>query len=496
MKTIDSEQDKPLAKAAEPASAARWALAGLALSMLLSSLGISIANVALPNLALAFNASFQAVQWVVLAYLLTITTLIVSVGRLGDITGRRRLLLAGIVLFTGASALCGVAPTLSLLIAARALQGLGAAVMMALTMAFVGETVAKAKIGSAIGLLGTMSAIGTALGPSLGGMLIAGLSWRAIFFINLPLGALALLLAYRYLPDDRRGPKTEPTGFDAIGTLLLALTLAAYALAMTIGRGSFGPLNIALLLLAAAGAGLFVRFEARVTSPLIRLAMFGNLTLSASLATSMLVSTVIMATMVVGPFYLSQALGLDAALVGLVMSVGPAVAALTAVPAGRLADRFGAQRMTSVGLVGMAAGCLLLAMLPATLGIPAYIAPIVVVTASYALFQTSNNTAVMRDIGPDQRGAISGMLNLSRNLGLITGASVMGAVFALASTTSDITTANPEAIAIGMRVTFAVAAGLIVVALAIAVSASRRALRDRGLAPLAAQPVFQRRGSS
>ena len=496
MKTIDSEQDNPPAEAAEPAPAVRWALAGLALSMLLSSLGISIANVALPNLALAFNASFQAVQWVVLAYLLTITTLIVSVGRLGDIAGRRRLLLAGIVLFAGASALCGVAPTLSLLIAARALQGLGAAVMMALTLAFVGETVPKARIGSAIGLLGTMSAIGTALGPSLGGMLIAGLSWRAIFFINLPLGALALFLAYRYLPDDRRGSKPEPTGFDAIGTLLLALTLAAYALAMTLGRGSFSPLNVALLLIAAGGTGLFVYCEARVTSPLIRLAMFRNLTLSASLATSMLVSTVIMATMVVGPFYLSQALGLDAALVGLVMSVGPAVAALTAVPAGRLADRFGAQRMTSVGLIGMAAGCLLLALLPATLGIPAYIAPIVIVTASYALFQTSNNTAVMRDIGPDQRGAISGMLNLSRNLGLITGASVMGAVFALASATSDITTATPEAIATGMRITFAVAAALIVVALAIVAVVSRRALHDRGLATLAAQPVFHRRGSS
>lgn len=145
----------------------RWALASLSLSMLLSSLGTSIANVGLPTLAQAFNASFQQVQWVVLAYLLAITTLIVSVGRLGDLAGRRRLLLAGIFLFTVASALCGLAPTLSLLIASRAVQGLGAAIMMALTMAFVGETVPKAKTGSAMGLLGTMSAIGTALGPSL-----------------------------------------------------------------------------------------------------------------------------------------------------------------------------------------------------------------------------------------------------------------------------------------------------------------------------------------
>jgi EmrB/QacA subfamily drug resistance transporter len=435
----------------------------------------------LPTLAQAFNASFQEVQWIVLAYLLAITTLIVSVGRLGDITGRRRLLLAGIFLFTVASVLCGVAPTLWLLIAARAAQGLGAAIMMALTMAFVGETVPKAKTGSAMGMLGTMSAIGTALGPSLGGVLIAGLNWRAIFLVNVPLGILTLLLAHRHLPVDRRGPKTDRAGFDHLGTLLLALTLAAYALAMTIGRGSFGPLNMALLLAAVFGVGLFVRAEARVASPLIRLAMFRDPVLSASLAMSALVSTVMMATLVVGPFYLSRALGLDAALVGFILSVGPFVVALTSAPAGRIADRFGAQRMTIVGLIGIAAGSFILSMMPATLGIPGYIAPIVVITVGYALFQTANNTAVMTDIRPDQRGVISGMLNLSRNLGLITGASVMGAVFALASATIDITTARPEAVATGMRITFAVAAILIVVALSIAVGS--RALATRPLLP-------------
>src|SRR5437764_13463624 len=135
MKTIIAGQDEAVAASAAPSI--RWALASLSLSMLLSSLGTSIANVGLPALAQAFDASFQEVQWIVLAYLLAITTLIVSAGRLGDITGRRRLLLAGIFLFTMASVLCGFAPTLWLLIAARALQGLGAATMMALTMAFV-----------------------------------------------------------------------------------------------------------------------------------------------------------------------------------------------------------------------------------------------------------------------------------------------------------------------------------------------------------------------
>jgi EmrB/QacA subfamily drug resistance transporter len=457
---------------AQRAPAVRWALASLSLSMLLSSLGTSIANVGLPTFAQVFAASFQDVQWIVLAYLLAITTLIVSAGRLGDITGRRRLLLAGIFLFTIASILCGIAPTLWLLIAARAAQGIGAAIMMALTMAFVGETVPKARTGSAMGLLGTMSAIGTALGPSLGGVLIAGFNWRAIFLVNVPLGILTFILAYRALPLDRndpnKGPKPAPAGFDWLGTLLLAMTLGTYALAMTMGRGNFGALNAALLAAAILGTGLFVFVEARAASPLIRLTMLRNPVLSTGLAMSALVSTVMMATLVVGPFYLAGGLGLDAALVGIVLSVGPLVAALTGVPAGRIADRFGARPMTIAGLIGIAAGSVILAILPATLGIPGYIGPIVLITGGYALFQTANNTAVMSDVPPEQRGVISGMLNLSRNLGLVTGASAMGAVFAFAASAVDITMTKPEAIATGMRITFTVAGVLIVVALAFA----------------------------
>ncbi len=459
-------RDEARAGNAERTPSIRWALAALSLAMLLSSLGTSSANVALPTLAQAFNASFQQVQWIVLAYLLAITALIVGAGRLGDVVGRRRLLLSGIVVFTVASALCGVAPTLWALIGARAAQGVGAAIMMALTMAFAGEMVSKDKTGSAMGLLGTMSAVGTALGPSLGGVLIAGSGWRAIFLVNVPLGLLTFLLAYRDLPADR---SSERTGFDTVGTLLLALTLAAYALAMTMGRGSFGPLNMALLAAAAAGVALFALAEARATSPLIRWTTVRDPMLSGSLVTSALVSAVMMATLVVGPFYLSRALGLDAARVGLVLSVGPLVAALAGVPGGRMADRFGAQRMAIAGLIGIAAGSVMLSMTPATLGIPGYVVPIVVMTAGSALFQAANNSAVMTDIHAAQRGVVSGMLNLARNLGLITGASALGAVFALASTASDITTARPEAVASGMRSTFAVAAGLVVVALAIAI---------------------------
>jgi len=317
--------------------------------------------------------------------------------------------------------------------------------------------------------------MGTALGPSLGGVLIAGLGWQAIFLVNVPLGIVAWVLAHRYLPADCRGEKTGRARFDNLGTLLLAVTLVAYALAMTLGRGSFGPLNGALVLTTALGAVLFVLAEAKAASPLIRLAMFRDPGFSASLAMNALVSTVMMSTLVVGPFYLARALGLNEALVGIVMAVGPLIAILSGVPSGRAVDCWGAPSMAIVGLIAMAAGAFALSVLAAMFGVAGYVAAIVVLTPGYQLFQAANNTAVMANVHPDQRGVISGMLSLSRNLGLITGASMMGTVFALASKTPDIATAHPEAVANAMRITFAVSAVLIVVALAMAMAVASRA---------------------
>ncbi|KRB22536.1 MULTISPECIES: MFS transporter [Mesorhizobium] len=467
-----------LTSAPQEKEAVGWALASLSLATLLSSLGTSIASVGLPSLMQTFGASFQAVQWVVLAYLLAITTLIVSAGRLADMFGRRPLLLGGIALFTSASALCGLAPTLWLLIATRAVQGLGAALMMALTLAFVAETVSKERTGSAMGLLGAMSAIGTTLGPSLGGLLIAGLGWRAIFLVNVPLGLLTFALAWRGLPASNKNAQTAQGGFDAIGTVLLALTLAAYALAMTLGRGNFGALKIGLLVATGIGVVLFVVTQSRVKTPLIQLASFRDPRLSASLAMSLIVATVMMATLVVAPFYLSRGLGLDAAMVGLVLSTGPLVSTLSALLAGRLSDRFGANRMMVAGLTSLAAGTFLLSLAMTKLGIASYVVPITVTCFGYALFQTSNNAAVMTGVGAGERGVMSGLLNLSRNLGLITGASLMGAIFAVASAGAQNVLGSASA-ARGMQVTFETATALALVALLLALFSPRFAGRAR-----------------
>lgn len=462
---------------ADPSRAGRLGLTGLALSMLTASLGVSIANVALPTLAHALDVPFQAVQWVVLAYLLAVTVAIVGAGRLGDALGRRRVLSAGLVLFALASAFCGLAPSFGLLIAARALQGLGAAVLMALTLALVRETVAAERTGAAMGLLGTTSAIGTALGPSMGGLLIAAAGWQAVFIVLVPAALAALLLIRRGLPAaPTPTPTTAPRqGLDLPGTLVLAFSLGAYALAMT---RPHGPDTAAFILLGitALGIAIFVAVERRARAPLIRPAALREPLLASALICNLLIATVIMTTLVVAPFYLSHTLGLDTARVGLVMSVGPVLSALTGLPLGRLVDRGDTGLMAVAGLAAMATGAALLALLPTWFGLTGYLAGILVLTPGYQLFQAANNTQIMAKVPADRRGVTSGMLGLARNLGLVTGAAVMGAIFAAAAG-GNVTTAGADAVARGLRITFATAALLMLAGIVIALVGRRVAER-------------------
>ena len=451
------------------------ALAGLSLSMLMPSLATSSANVALPALTLEFGASFQTAQWIVLSYLLTLTALLLAAGGLGDRLGRRRVLLAGMITFAGGSFGSAVAPGIELLIAARIVQAAGAAIMMALTLSFVADVVSNSQTGRAMGLLGTMSAVGTMLGPAVGGVLIAWAGGRAIFLVNLPLALLGCLIASRTLPADPPSGAWAYRSFDFAGTGVLALALTTFALAMTLGHGKFGPLNFAMLTTALGAGAAFLAIEARAPAPLVRLSLFCNPLLAVNLAAGTTVSTVMMATLIVGPFYLTSGLQLGAASTGLVLAAGPLVAALAGVPSGRLVDRIGAGPATIAGLVLIAAGAVSLSILSPGSGVAGYVASTVTMTAGYSLFQTSNNTATMALAAAEERGAFSSMLGLSRNLGLVAGASAMGAVYAWGSGgIIHIGTADPSASVSGFHATFIVAVSLILATLLMVHWASRR----------------------
>lgn len=394
-------------ESAERKAGNRGVTATLALSMLLASLGTSIANIALPAMTASFGVPFHQVQWVVTAYLAAMTVSVVIVGRIGDVYGLRRTHIAGVALFSLAALLCGMAPNLWLLVGARALQGVGAAILMTLSIALARETAGEARMGRAMGLLGTVSAIGTALGPSLGGVVISAAGWQGIFLVQAPVALATLVLAAVALPLDAGEKARRPDGSSA-------------------GR------MIDLL------PGLMV---------------------------NLLVAAVMMSTLVVGPFYLGMSLHLSAVAVGLVMSAGPLISIVTGVPSGRAVDRLGARRIVGIGLTMLAAGAFLLPVLPGFFGIAGYVIAIALLTPGYQLFQAANNTSVMAATPKERRGVVSGLLGLSRNVGLIAGVTVMGSVFAFGVGTDDFSQASSMAIANGMRLTFDVAGALMLVAL-------------------------------
>lgn len=387
----------------------------LGLSMLLASLGTSIANIALPTLAEVFLLPFIQVQAVVIGYLISLTITVVIAGRLGDRYGCKSMLIVGLIIFSLASLLCSIAPSLWILVAARSFQGIGAAFLMTLAMALTRQTVSKSQLGRAMGMLGTISALGTALGPVLGGFLIVVSGWQSIFGLQFILAGIAIILARVLLPNDY------------IKKQIPALTS--------------------------------LQTDQNITP---------------NLMVNLLVAAVMMTTLVIGPFYLSLGLNLDQIQVGLIMGIGPVVAILSGIPSGRLVDRWGSRYIVITGLIFLIIGSSMLAILPKLMGISGYIMPIIILTSGYQLFQAANNTMTLADVPKARQGMVSGLLSLSRNMGLIIGASVMGAIFSFGVGTNQLTHATALAIIDGMQLTFICAGALMVVGLLISCVSFRR----------------------
>ena len=387
----------------------------LGLSILLASLGTSIVNIALPTLAEVFLLPFIQVQAVVIGYLISLTITVVIAGRLGDRYGCKSMLIVGLLIFSLASLLCSVAPSLWILVAARSFQGIGAAFLMTLAMALTRQTVSKSQLGRAMGMLGTISALGTALGPVLGGFLLVVSGWQSIFGLQFILAGIAIILARVLLPNDY------------IKKQIPALTS--------------------------------LQTDQNITP---------------NLMVNLLVAAVMMTTLVIGPFYLSLGLNLDQIQVGLIMGIGPVVAILSGIPSGRLVDRWGSRYIVITGLIFLIFGSTMLAILPKLMGISGYIMPIIILTSGYQLFQAANNTMTLADVPKARQGMVSGLLSLSRNMGLIIGASVMGAIFSFGVGTNQLTHATALAIIDGMQLTFICAGALMVVGLLISCVSFRR----------------------
>ncbi len=401
----------------------------VAVGVFLSTLDGSIVNVALPTLARELHASFAAVQWVVLSYLMTLVALMMTAGRLADVRGKRLLYAAGFAIFTLGSLSCALAPHVVWLVAARVLQAVGASLLMALGAAIVTEAFPPKERGRSMGLVGLMVSLGLVSGPTLGGLILGNFSWQAIFFVNVPLGVLGTLLALRVIPI-RALPARQP--FDVRGGLLLVVTLLSFLLAVTLGpRTSWMSMPIVgLAVVAALGLCLFVRTELSNPHPLVDLRMFASAHLAVNVTSGAIVFVASSGLVLLLPFFLQDVQGRSPEEAGLLLVTAPLMMGLSAPLSGWLSDRVGTRPLAALGLLFLIFAYTLISGLELNTSGASYVARVAWLGLGMGIFQSPNNSAIMGAVPRDRLGVASGLLSLTRTLGQTTGVALVGALWA------------------------------------------------------------------
>jgi EmrB/QacA subfamily drug resistance transporter len=447
-----------------------WVLIAVGLCLFLGSVDGSIVNVALPTLMQDFNASFPTVQWVVLAYLLGLTVLMVSMGRLADMIGKKRVFSIGIVLFLIGSALCGLAMHIYWLIFFRFVQSIGAAMMLALGTAILTEVWPPYKRGQAIGFAAGFISLGIVFGPAIGGIMLQYLSWHWIFYVNVPIGALAFFLVLVYLPPLRPSGRRE--SFDIAGAAVLGLALLSFALGITLGQdaGFMTPSVLGLLAAAAVLLALFIVIEMRVPFPMLNLSLFRAPQFSLNLFTGTIAFVALSGVVLLLPFYLSLVLQQPLLQVGIYMAIVPLVMTVLQPLSGVISDRLGTRRVSTAGLGFILAGYLLMTTLP-TEGSPlGYVWRFLPVAIGMSLFNSPNNSAIMGSAPKNRLGVASAVLSTVRTLGQVIGISVLGAFFYHSLSVHNggavpLEQASPQVITAALHDQFWLAAALIAIGL-------------------------------
>jgi EmrB/QacA subfamily drug resistance transporter len=406
-----------------------YVMAAVSMGVFLATIDGSIVNVALPTLVQALGTEFAIVQWVVLAYLLTVTTLMLSVGRLGDMIGKKPLYAGGFVVFTVGSVLCGLSPSVYWLIGFRVLQAIGAAMMMALGTAIVTEAFPPSERGRALGIIGSMVSIGIVVGPVLGGLLIGALSWHWIFFVNLPVGVVGTWMVLRFVPALR--PKGGQR-FDLAGALTLFVGLIAFLMALTLGQqvGFIEWYVLALFATSLICLVVFIAIERRVRFPMIDLGLFRNRLFSINLVTAFMIFISMSGTIILMPFYLENVLGYDIQAVGFLLAIVPIALGITAPISGAMSDRYGTRPIAVLGLAILVVGFFAVSTLSPETTALGYVLRFLPIGVGIGVFQSPNNSAVMGAVPRERLGIASGLLAITRTLGQSVGIAALGALWA------------------------------------------------------------------
>jgi len=395
----------------------------------MSALDGSVVNAILPVIQAYFKTNVATVEWVVTIYLLVVSGLLLTFGRLGDLRGNKTVYLLGFVIFVMGSAFSGFSPTPAFLIASRVLQALGAAMLFANSPAIVTKTFPGAERGRALGLQGTMTYLGLTTGPFLGGWLASQFSWHTVFFINIPIGLLAIWLSWRVIPNDLPSERKEK--FDLYGsfTFMAGLVLLLFALNRGQELGWLSPIILGLLTFSVFILFLFVWIEQRVPAPMLDLSLFQNRVFNTAAISPILNYIGVYSLLFLMPFYLIQGRGMTPTQTGLILTAQPLVMAIMAPFAGNFSDRIGAQIPTTLGMLIMAVGLFMLSRLTPDSPLAYVVAGLAISGLGSGMFVSPNNSALMGAAPRNRQGIASGVLALARNVGMVLGVGLTGAVF-------------------------------------------------------------------
>jgi EmrB/QacA subfamily drug resistance transporter len=402
-------------------------LTAVMLGTFMTPLDGSIVNTVLPSITAFFHTEISIAQWVPTVYLLTICCLILLYGRLGDMVGYKRVFLYGLAAFTVTSILCGTSQSIWMLIVFRALQGLAASMIMAVGFAIVTAAFPPTERGKALGIYAIGIAVGLGLGPTLGGLIAEHLSWRYIFFINVPIGIAALLWGYRIIPRGSTKPGQRLDWAGALTALVFLLTLLLYA-----NRGEdwgwASPVPLTLLAVAVVFGMLFFWIERTSEQPMLNLALFANRVFSFASLSALLSFMALYALVFLTPFYLMFVLHYSILKVGLIMAASPVVTLIIAPLSGAASDRIGTRVFAVCGMCIAALGLFLFSGLQESATAFDVVWRLAVTGLGMGMFQSPNNSTIMGNVPPWQLGIASGILAAMRNVGMVFGIAVAGAI--------------------------------------------------------------------
>lgn len=426
-------------------------LAAVMVGTFMAPLDASIVNIALPALSAHFLVPVTTVQWVATAYLLTTSALLLSFGRLGDIWTHKRVYLLGFALFTLGSLACGLAPSIAALIASRAFQAVGAGMILSSGPAILARVFPPQELGRAYGLQALSVAAGLTVGPPLGGVLVSGLGWQWVFFINVPVGLVTMAVVTRVIPVGE--PVRRP--FDFAGAAALFGSLFGLLLALSRGADwGWGSTPVLGLLAASAALGAgFLWLEARLADPVLDLTLFGDRTFTTASIAALLSYVSLFVITFLMPFFLIRVMELEAAAAGLILVVMPLTMAVVAPVSGLLSDRMGSRLLTTGGLALTGAGIWWLsASLWPIPGVFGLVLRLFVVGLGMAVFQAPNTSSIMGAAPRERSGVASGMVATMRNMGMALGIATAGAIIAArepmhAARLAEVAFATKEAIA-------------------------------------------------